>query len=317
MLAKGFIAEMADIHRPLVNSYLADLSQMAPEDLSDYDQTWKTIDLKRRREIITRLIELAADSAELDFDLIFKKCLTDPDADIRSEAIEGLWENEDPSLIPSFIDLLNTDPSEKVQASAAIMLGRFALMAELGTIGPRNGNLVGQVLLAVIDDNSKAVEVRRRALEAVAILSTQQVKETIKNAYKSRDERLMVSAIYAMGRNCDPNWMPLLLKELDNHDAEIRYEAVSACGEMGTEEIVSYLLPLANDPDLDVCLATIEALGKIGGNKAKRYLHENSTDSSEAIRDAIEQALAEIELQDDVTLSQMSLPPRGHNDKGE
>jgi HEAT repeat protein len=169
----------------------------------------------------------------------------------------------------------------------------------------------------VFDDNSKTVEVRCRALEAVATLSTRQVKEAIKNAYQSRDERLMVSAIYAMGKNCDPNWMPLLLKELDNRDAEIRYEAVSACGEMGTEEIVSYLLPLANDPDLDVRLATIEALGKIGGNEAKRCLRENATDSSEAIRDAIEQALAEIELQDDVILSPMPLPPRGHNDKGE
>ncbi len=312
MLVKDIITEMADTNKALVNSHLADLSQTSPDGMKYFIQMWKTIELKRRREIIIRLIELTTDNVELNFDSIFKSCLADPDADVISEAINGLWENEDPSLISSFIDLLNTDPSEKVQVSATLALGRFALMAELGSISPRYGNLVGHVLLAVNSDNSKSIEVRRRALEAVATLSTQQVKTAIKNAYESRDERLAISAIYAMSRNCDHNWLPILIKELNSNDAEMRYEAVCACGEIGDEDIVQYLLPIVNDSDIDVRLAVIQALGKIGVNEAKQYLQKNADDPNEAVREAIEQALNEISIQDDMTLLQMIPEPGNH-----
>ena len=117
MLVKDIIAEMADISKTLVNTHLADLTQLSSANVKVFDQTWKTIELKRRREIITRLTELATDNFELNFDSIFINCLTDPDTDVRSEAINGLWENEEPLLIPLFIGLLNNDPSEKVQAT--------------------------------------------------------------------------------------------------------------------------------------------------------------------------------------------------------
>ncbi|MBN1643304.1 MAG: HEAT repeat domain-containing protein [Dehalococcoidales bacterium] len=304
MLIDKIIEEITGLDRPIVNSHLADLSQMTPGDLKYFNTAWKTIDSKRRQEIITRLVELAMDNVELNFDLIFKSCINDPDDEVKAMAIEGLWENEDPSLVPQFIRLLNTEISEKVQASAAMALGRFALMAELGSISPRYGDSIGEALLAAINDTNRTIEVRRRALEAIATLSAEEVNKTIKNAYASRDDRMMVGAIYAMGRNCNPRWMPILLKELDNHDAEIRYEAVSACGEMGTEEIVAHLIPLVGDPDTDVRLAAVEALGKIGGNEAKKYLHEHANDTDEAIREAIAQALAAIASQDDMSLFQ-------------
>ena len=280
---------------------------MTTADLRDFEEAWKTIDSKRRREIIIRLVEIVSESVELNFDPIYKICLSDPDADVRSEAIEGLWENEDPSLIQPLINILNNDPSEKVQTSAALALGRFAVMAEFGTIRPKYKNIVGQALLAAINDTGKTAEVQRRALEAVAPLSIQPVKETIKKAYESHHERLVVSAIHAMGRNCDLEWMPTLLNELVNRDAEIRYEAAFACGEMGAEEIVQYLIPMIQDDDVDVRQAAAQALGKIGGEEAKQNLKKFFPSSDEATREAIAQALSEIETRDDMTLLRMPL----------
>jgi HEAT repeat protein len=178
-------------------------------------------------------------------------------------------------------------------------------MAELGSISPRYGNLVSQILLTVNSDKSKTIEVRRRALEAVATISTQQVKTAIKDAYESGDEQMAISAVYAMGRNCDPDWLPIIIRELSSREAEMRYEAVCACGEIGSEDTVQYLLPIANDTDIDVHLAVIQALGKIGGNEAKKYLQRNANDPSEAVREAIGQALSEISVQDDMTMLQM------------
>jgi HEAT repeat protein len=311
---KDIISEMADTEKTLVNSHLADLSLMAPVDVKNFKSAWKTIDLKRRQDIIARLVELAADSVELNFDAIYKACLVDPDAEVRNAAIDGLWENEDPSLMVSLIDLLNNDTSEKVQSTAALALGRFVLMAELGSLSPRYGNVLGHVLLTTAGDNNKPIEVRRRALEAVAPLSTEQVKSAIEDAYESNNELLAISAVYAMGKNCDSKWLPFLLKEIKNNDAEMRYEAVSACGELGDEDIVQYLLPVANDPDIDVRLAVIQSLGKIGGNEAKQFLQKNTADPNEAIREAIEQALNEISIQDDMTILEMAPPPDIHED---
>ena len=314
MQVKDIISEMADTGKTLVNSHLADLSLMVTSDVKNFKLAWQTIELKRRREIIARLVELAADSVELNFDSIYKACLADTDEEIRNAAIDGLWENEDPSLMVSLIDLLNNDSSEKVQATAALALGRFVLMAELGSLSPKYGNILGHVLLSVANDSNKSTEVRRRALEAVSPLSTEQVKIAIKNAYESHNELLAISAVYAMGRNCDSKWLPFLLKEIKSSEAEMRYEAVSACGEFGDEDVVQYLIQAANDPDIDVRLAVIQSLGKIGGNEAKQFLKKNIADPNEAIREAIEQALNEISIQDDMTILEMAPQPENHED---
>jgi HEAT repeat protein len=303
---------MADTGKALVNTHLAALSDMAAADIKNFRQVWKTIETKRRREIIIRLNELASDSVELNFDNIFLSSLRDPEADVRSEAINGLWENEEPALIPVLIDLLNNDPEEKVQATAAQALGRFALMAEINSIAPKYAIQVGQALLDIFNDRNKSVEVRRRALEAVSPLTTEQVKTAIKTAYESLDERLKISAVYAMGKNCDTKWLPFVLKELKNSDAEIRYEAVTACGEIGDEDIMQYLIPAVNDEDIDVQVAVIQALGKIGGNEAKLYLQKHADEPNEAVKDAIETALKEISILGDMTVLDIAPQPDKH-----
>ena len=312
MIITDVIVEMADTGKALVNTHLAALSDMAAADIKNFRQVWKTIETKRRREIIIRLNELASDSVELNFDNIFLSSIRDPEADVRSEAINGLWENEQPALIPVLIDLLNNDPEEKVQATAAQALGRFALMAEINSIAPKYAIQVGQALLDVFNDRNKSIEVRRRALEAVSPLTTEQVKTAIKTAYESLDERLKISAVYAMGKNCDTKWLPFVLKELKNSDAEIRYEAVTACGEIADEDIMQYLIPAANDEDIDVQLAVIQALGKIGGNEAKLYLQKHADEPNEALRDAIETALKEISILGDMNVLDIAPQPDNH-----
>jgi HEAT repeat protein len=103
-----------------------------------------------------------------------------------------------------------------------------------------------------------------------------------------------------------------MLKELKNPDAEMRYEAVTALGEIGDEDILQYLLPVATDNDIDVQLAVIQALGKIGGNEAKQFLQKHAKDENEAVQDAVEQAMNEMSIQDDMTIMEMSPQPDAH-----
>jgi HEAT repeat protein len=289
------IAELGNGDKPLLNSRLGELSNLNSAQLKLLERVWETTETKRRRQIIYRLVELAEDNFELNFDSIFKGRLMDQDAEVRSKAIEGLWESEEASLIDPLINLLEQDSSEKVQAAAATALGKFAMLAELEKLRPSHKSKLCQALLAVINNKSRPLEVKRRALEAAAPLSLPQMKKVIMEAYRSRNPKLKTSALFAMGKSCDQSWLPILLKELASPDVEVRYEAAGACGELGDKDATPYLVELVYDPDVDVQLAAIQALGKIGDPEAKGCLERCLDNPSQIIQQAAEQALRELE----------------------
>lgn len=293
------IAELADHEKPLLGSNLAKLSDLSSEELEIFEHTWLTIKPERRKQILSRLVGLAKDNFELDFDNIFKLCLKDQDAEVRNKAIQGLWESEEVSLINPLIKLLEQDTSEKVQSVAATALGKFALLAELRKLRPSHATNISRALLSVITDRNKPTEVKRRALEAAAPLSLPQVSKAIMEAYQSHDPKLRASAIYAMGKNCNSSWLPTLLTELDSTNAKLRYEATKACGELGEEKAVPRLIGLINDPDIEIQLAAIQALGKIRGDEAEEPLQQCLTHADETIREAAQQALKKLEAEED------------------
>jgi len=296
---KKIINEISNSDKPLRNSKLADLSNLNPEELELFRRLWTAIEPKRRQQIVQRLVELAEENLELNFDSILKHCLKDQDDEVRSKAIEGLWENEEAALIDPLINLLEQDTSETVQAAAAIALGKFAILAEHKKLRSCYISKIQEALLKAINDTNRPVEVSRRALEAVAPISLPQVKTAIREAYKSPNSRLKISSIYAMGRSCDPTWLPVLLKELSSSDAEVRYEAAGACAELEEEEAVSSLIKLVSDLDSDVQMAAIQALGKIGNTQAKECLKQCLESNSEVVRQMAGEALNELDALED------------------
>jgi HEAT repeat protein len=296
---KQIITDMADLEKPILHTSLADLSNINSDELAYLNQVWKGIEVDRRRKIINRLLDLAEENFELNFDSIFKECLRDPDPEVRTKAIEGLWENEETILISPFIRMLNEDSSEAVQAAAAKALSKYAMLAELKKLGPSSSARVSQALLAILADKNKPKEVWRRALEAAAPLSIPEVRKAIDEAYKSLDQKVKNSALYAMGRNCDSSWLPILMKELANPNADVRYEAAGACGEICDEEAVSPLIKLTQDKDAEVQQAAILALGKIGGVKAKQHLLKCKNSPDEIVSEAAEKALHQIDAEED------------------
>jgi len=293
------ITDLASSDQPLPNSRLVNLSNLNSEEVKLFEQAWDKVKPEVQRKTVYQLAELAEDNVTLNFDSIFRYCLGDTDAEVRSKAIDGLWESEDASLINPLVELLEKDSSPEVQTAAATALGRFALLAESGKLRANYIPRVEQSLIAAIGVKTKSIEVRRCALEAVAPLGRPQVGKAIQEAYESHDAELKISALNAMGKNCDPSWLPILLQETNNPNAEMRYEAAKACGELGEEEAVPYLIELVNDPDTGVALASIQALGKIGGGEAKRYLEQCLDDPEDLVKQAAAQALDELEAEED------------------
>lgn len=290
------LAELRDESKPIIPSKLANVSILSSEELLLFLDAWVNMGIERRRQIVHYLVELAEEEPKLNFDAIFQSCLLDPDEIVRVRAIEGLWEYENNSIIDRFITMLKEDCQESVRAAAAQALGRFALLAELGKLRPDDRAKVEEALITTIDDQEEGLDVRRRAIEAIAPLSLSEVAEIIQKAYHSEDDKIRVSAIYAMGRNSDPIWLPTLLKELGNPDTETRFEAAVACGEIGEEEAVPHVMGLIHDTDIQVQQSAIAALGIIGGSEAEAALSECLNNPEEHIRTAAEDALEDLGL---------------------
>jgi HEAT repeat protein len=296
---EDYLGELVDSSAPLTVARLVNLSNLVPDEASAFEEAWRNTDVRRRCLVMRQLIELAEDNVELDFDAVFRVSLSDIDAEVRRFGIRGLWEYEGRDLIPTLVALLLEDADETVRAEAALALGRYALKAELDEIGASDAGVVDDALRRTIADPEQPTEVRARAVEAVGARGQPWVPQIIEDAYHSDQHRLRVGALHAMGRNCDARWLSTLVRELESDDAEMQYEAATACGSLGDEAAVLHLLPLLKDDDAEVQEAAIQALGKIGGQEAKRAL-ENCLASPEGrVRDAALAAIAEVDFGDD------------------
>lgn len=291
-----YLAEIFDSRKPLTVSKLTNLSDLTAEELQLFQRGWAGVGEERRCEIVSWLIDLTEDNFDLNFDHIFRSCLEDTSEFVRARAISGLEGSEDSRLVIPLVKLLLQDKAETVRVAAAVALGRFALLSEFEKLRPYYATKVCEALLAVAENKEEPVEVRRRALEAISPLSLPRVKQLIEEAYASNNPELEASAIYAMGRSCNPVWLPTLINELSNPDAEIRFEAVRACAELDDEEVVSHLIPLCYDRDSEVQAVAIETLGQIGGRQAKQALQRLLDGSDNLARQTAERALAESEL---------------------
>jgi HEAT repeat protein len=236
---------------------------------------------------------------EADFGEVFRVALDDADPRVRAGAIEGLWEVEDVRLIRPLIHALTEDVSDMVREAAAISLCRFALRAELGQLQPRLANLVWENLWQTVNSEQEDVPVRRRALESLAYFDRPEVHAAIARAYQDEDSSMRVSAVFAMGRSADEEWSTQVLQELESEMPEMRYEAARACGELQLAGAVPILSQLIADPDLEVKLAAVSSLGRIGGPEARRVLDICIEMGDEALMDAAREALDEMDYMEE------------------
>ena len=298
MLSKfeKLLQEIGDTSNRLSISRLYSLSEMNKAETLLFQKAWPPIAIERRREIINFLVEIAEASFEVDFGQVFRFCLGDEDERVREAAIEGLWEDDDTALINPLITLLQDDPSSSVRAGAAISLSRYVLLGELDKIKAQRFALVREALLETIHSPLEDLEVRRRAIESIAYSSEEGVLNIIETAYYDEDERMRISAVFAMGRSADPNWSHLVISELESFSPEMRYEAAMACGELELSAATPLLADLANDPDREVQEAAICALGQIGGNEARRILYTCYEEGDQSLQEAVEEALEQLEF---------------------
>jgi HEAT repeat protein len=291
---------LSDTATPLTRAVMRRLSNLDDTDRETLYANWGGLPVKRRQEVIRHLTEMLETDFDADFNAVIRLALTDLDEKVREYAVEASWPDESPSMFNRLLPMATIDLAVPVRAAALSALGRFILLGELGKFDRSLSRQAENIAIRLFRNKNEPNDVRRRALEAVANSSRDEVTAMINEAYSAGDPQMQASAVYAMGRTCDERWAESVLRELGSDDAAIRFEAVRASGELALEEAVPQLGPLLVDADRQTMEMVIWTLGEVGGGEARRLL-TNMSEYAEArddkeLMEQIEDAMAESSL---------------------
>ena len=263
---------------------LAELSTLSDLTLSGQAQVrreWMTIPEDRRNLAVKQLITTSETELSLHLGRFLRVAL----------AVAGLWEETDEALIGPLVDMLYNDPSEDVRAGAAEAMGFYVLAGELDEIVPAQAMRIEEALLSILHSAAEPLAVQCRALESIAYSSETGVRQLIDDGYYSPDEEMRVAALNAMARSADIRWRDAAQAELISPDAPMRAAAARACGELEHRDALPDLYELLSDEEKEVRLATLFALGRIGGKDAVEILTAAATSEDEDEAAAAEEAL--------------------------
>ncbi len=292
------LTALADTDTPFPPRLLRGFSDMSYRSLKELLLVWNTIPDARKVGVLEDLDDLLEKDTLVNFDDLAKVVLCDSNPKVRVTALGLLWENEEPRLVSTLINLLNDDPDEAVRTLAASLLGRFVLLGELDSISENLKNEIIDNLLQT-SVGAELSQVKRRALESLGYSSHPDVPGLIRNAYETEDIPWVASALCAMGRSADEQWESHVLAQLNSPDTEVQFEAVRAAGELELASAREPLLSLLDEEieDREVKFAVIWALSQIGGEDIKEKFDELLTDAiDEEEIEWIEKAIENLEL---------------------
>ena len=294
VLNKEILDALANPARPPRATALMALSDADAAAVRLLHASWGEIPVERRRLIVHRLVEITEDDLEADFLRVFRVFSKDADAEVRATAVAGLWEDGTPAFQRELTALLAADPSALVRGAAAEGLGVFAMDAALGSLSEKRSASLRAALLEGCARAGEDPEVIGAALVSVAVLEGEEIRQAIDLAYRSPEPILKAKALTAMGNNLDPCWQPVVLRELKSQNPVMRYAAAAAAGFMELGPAVPRLIELSRDPDVEVRLAAITALGQVGGQASRQRLQTLVKSSDPAVSEQASMALDEM-----------------------
>lgn len=299
------LTDMLDLLRTpsaITRSRLRIFSDLRDRDYTPFWTHWMHIPAEGRTRIITLMNEISEDNLELNFRMVMSWALNDPIAEIRQRAVDGLSEEEHPRIIEPLLACLSNDTSMAVRSQAAIALAKFTALVGYGELRGASADTLVTTLRQLLDTHRDTPDVYRRILEALGSVADDQINTAIQQAWQSTDTTLRESALVAMGRSADEQWLPTVRSALRHNHAAIRFEAANACAEYGdtAAPFVPLLIDLASEDDNEVATAAINALGQIADERSIRALTQLSKSRDATKRDAALTALEENAGSDDI-----------------
>lgn len=287
---------MSAADKVLEENAMRAFSDLSGEKLEGWTSAWQHLAGERRIAVMEQLRDFAEEDFEQDFNALYRAGLADVEERVRLAALDGLFEDEHPSLISPLTALLKNDASEAVRAAAAESLGRFVLLGESdGMTQPRRDQVYAALMRALLVEPAGSL-VHRRALESLAYVTNEEMDFQIRDAFNSQDDLLRLSAIVAMGHSNNRAYKDMVRNELRSISPAVRREAARASGALEDEKAVPDLAQLLDDPEESVRFSALDALAEIGSNEARRLLEAAAESEDDDFAAHAEEALEELDF---------------------
>lgn len=280
--------------------YLPRFSDLEAADLDEFVKAWPSVPADRKRQLLKKLKELFEDDTLLSFEGLASKILTDEDSQVRSLALQLLFDTANTRLIPDLIKILQNDPEPETRARAATVLSQFVRMCELDELPAGKREIVETALLNTA--RSEPGSVARAALEALGFSSNPEVNDLIAASFKRPDPLWQAAALFAAGRSADNRWQEQIITGLLSDNTAVRLAAAQSAGELELKTARKPLLNLLEDEtDDDVFQAIVWSLSQIGGEDVRTYLETllAETEDDDQI-EYLEDALANLSFTEDM-----------------
>jgi HEAT repeat protein len=294
------LAALTNSEQAFPSRYFARLSDLAPADLAAFIQAWPRVPLVRKRVLLKNLNELFEDDTLLSFETIAVKLLQDEDGEVRSLALKLLDETIDARLIPTLVEMIQTDPEPEARARAATVLGQFVRMGEMGELPEGKRELLEETLLEAA--HFQHTSVARAALEALGYSSRPELDQLILSAFNRPDPLWQAAALFAAGHSADNRWQEQIITGMLSEDANVRLVAVQSAGELELAAARKPLLDMLEDElDDDVFQAIIWSLSQIGGEDVRTYLQALLAEAEDDEQiEYLEEAMANLSCTEDM-----------------
>ncbi len=157
---------------------------------------------------------------------------------------------------------------------------RYAAVSQLDTLGIENK----QKSLEILRDrlfNDPEPDIQAAAADAIGGLKLTEAFEDLDRIYHQTDEWLIqVSIVAALGEFGDPRGFELLKEALASDNSLLQTVAIGSMGELGDPRAIEQLIPFAESDDWQVRYRLVQALAKLGGDKANSILAKLTGDPS-------------------------------------
>lgn len=216
------------------------------------------------------------DEAALDSLL---KLIGDPDGGVRQAVVAAL-NSIGSAKMPQRIKPLLRDENPLVRESAAKIAGYFGYEDCADT------------LLECCNDPDERV--RKAALEHLPFVDDERINQVLANKLATDTPKVRAAVAAALGNVEVETALVNLSRALDDEDSWVRYFAARSLGRLGHPESVQLLVQLMSKESFNhVKIATLEALGRIGGNEAIKTIKAHVRSEDKDVARVAAQALRE------------------------
>ena len=247
-----------------------------------------------------------------------RAALTDGAPSVRVAACHGIGVLGDSGAAEGLAVLLDTGSAPE-RAAAAVALTRLPQEVHQPILLPRlelttDDSVLLPVLGALAETHSLVLEdrvlhlagqvtgsIRRAALRAVARVPGPRAEVLLLRGLADRDQGLQVESLDLLVARGGDRVRTTLLALLGVDDS-LRYHVIRALGRLGRSEAVAPLASLFSSAALHERIEILNALARLGGEPAQKFLHQCLEQPQPEIRRVAAQGLAALAGLDDIEL---------------